>query len=180
VGDKVSIAALAISALAFAVVLVSPAPRAPAESAGTRSEGIVSRGQAETNALDEDAKEFERLKARADILISMRENSGPDMDKTAKLMAEAINREIKRQLPAFQNQLRIIRLYEKKEPDKKPAEKKTEEQPAREKAAEITAVEGAREKAEATTAVKAADEETEEANTAAEQAVQDKAEGGED
>lgn len=117
--DKLSIAAFVVSAMAFLVVLVSPAPEAPAESAGTRSEGIVNRGQAEANALDEDARELERLKSRGEALGAMHGKTRPDESETDRLVAGMIERETKGRWPAFQNRLKIIRLYEKKPSEKK-------------------------------------------------------------
>ncbi|MHC4248195.1 MAG: hypothetical protein ACYS9X_03625 [Planctomycetota bacterium] len=153
--DKLSIAAFAVSALAFLVVLVSPAPEAPDESAGTRSEGIVNRGQGETNALDEDAKELERLRSRGEALGMKAKKSRPDEDETDKLVAGMIGREIGRRWPAFQNQLKVIRLYEKKPPAEKAPEAKAPEAKApRKKADEKGAAQEAA--AEKTAAKKAA------------------------
>ncbi len=111
--DKLSIAAFAISALAFLVVLISPAPQAPAESAGTRSEGIVNRGQAESNALDDDARDLKRLKSRSAALGALHEKARPDDAATTKLVAGLIERETKRRWASFEKQLKTIRLYEK-------------------------------------------------------------------
>jgi len=122
VRDKLSIAALVVSGVAFLLVFFSPAPEVPAESAGTRSEGIVNRVQAETNALAADASELLRLNARGEALASMREASHPDSDETEKLIASMIKREIERRMPAYQNQLKIIRLYRKDAEEKKAPE----------------------------------------------------------
>jgi len=129
VRDKLSIAALVVSGVAFLVVFVSPAPEVPAESAGTRSEGIVNRVQAERNALVEDAEELRRLLVRGAALGSIRDASHPDNDKTEKLIAGMIRRELARQMPAFQSRLKTIRLYEKKAEEKKAEEKKAPEAP---------------------------------------------------
>jgi colicin import membrane protein len=118
VRDKLSIAAIAVSALVFVVVLVSPAPQAPPESAGTRSEGIVNRGQVETNALDEDARELERLTERSAALGALHGKGRPDDAGAAEVISQMIARETKRRWPAFRNQLKIIKLYEKREPAK--------------------------------------------------------------
>ncbi|MHC5057528.1 MAG: hypothetical protein ACYTKD_22870 [Planctomycetota bacterium] len=133
--DKLSIAAFVVSALAFLVVLVSPAPEAPDESAGTRSEGIVNRGQGEANALDEDVKELEQLRSRGEALGMKTQKSRPDEDETDKLVAGMIGREIGRRWPAFQNQLKVIRLYEKKAPEAKAPEAKAPKKKADEKGA---------------------------------------------
>jgi len=117
--DKLSIAALVVSGAAFLVVFISPAPEVPAESAGTRSEGVVNRVQAEWNTLQEDDREVRRLEARGAALVSLRDPSDTEKAKTEKLIAQMIEREIGRRMTAFQNQIKIIRLYEKKPPEKK-------------------------------------------------------------
>jgi len=127
VRDKISAAALVFSGVAFLVVFISPAPEVPAESAGTRSEGVVNRVQAEWNTLQEDDREVRRLEARGAALVSTKDASHPDNDKTGKLIAQKIEREIRRQMPAFQSRLRTIRLYEKKAEEKKAPEAKPPE-----------------------------------------------------
>ncbi len=155
--DNLSIATLVISAVAFIVVLFSPAPEAPSESAGTRPEGIVNRGQGEVNALDEDSAELEQLRSRSAALDALGVKARPDDDGTDKLVAMMIEREVARRLPAFQNQLKIIRLYEKKAGAKTAAEKTAAAKAAAKERAAARAVAVAKKRAALKKAKKAAE-----------------------
>ncbi len=114
--NKLAIVSLTLSGSALLVVLFSPAPRAPSKAAGLPAERVSDLVQTEVNAVEKDGGELERIRKRAEALSARLEEAGKGRGlEVARTIQGAIRRVISSRRREFQQSLKIIRLYEKRE-----------------------------------------------------------------